>query len=65
MADLPKAKRQYERAEAEFTHSIRHEIDPSQEMANNPSDELTTPRIDSRLLKIGSENFAMNTIFTS
>ncbi len=44
MADLNEARREYELAEAEFTHGSRDEIDPNQEVADNPTEEMIAAR---------------------
>jgi hypothetical protein len=44
LADLEEAKKEFERAEAEFTDSNRGEIDPAQEVALNPKEELILAR---------------------
>ncbi len=44
IADLGEAQKEYDMAEAEFTHSVRNQIDPSQEVADNPSDEMIAAR---------------------
>ena len=40
LADLEEAQREYKRAEAEFTHSLNNQIDPTQEVADNPSEDI-------------------------
>jgi hypothetical protein len=42
--DLQEAQREFERAKAEFTDSARGEIDPMQEVAYFPNEELIAAR---------------------
>jgi hypothetical protein len=44
LADLNEARKEYELAEAEFTHSNKDEIDPDQEVADNPTEEMIEAR---------------------
>jgi hypothetical protein len=40
LAEIEQAQKEYERAEAAFTHSFRDHIDPIQEVSDNPSPEM-------------------------
>jgi hypothetical protein len=40
LAEIHQAQREYERAEAAFTHTTRGQIDPIQEVADNPMPEM-------------------------
>lgn len=44
LAELEAAQKEYDRAKAEFTESLRGQIDPDQEIALNPSDEMLDAR---------------------
>jgi hypothetical protein len=40
MAEIEQAQKEYERAEAAFTHIAKGQIDPVQEVSQNPSEEM-------------------------
>ncbi len=40
LAEIHQAQKVYDRAEAAFTHTIRGQIDPVQEVADNPTPEM-------------------------